>query len=170
MAKSRAQKQKAFEELVEKIKRQKSIVFFDFTGMKVEDMTKLRKKMKEEGSEIKVVKKTLLKIVLEKLGIFLDAKKLKGEVALAFGFEDEISPAKLCYQFSQGNPNLKILGGFFEGKIRETEEIITLAQLPSRELLLAKLMQSMAAPLSNIIMVLKGNIKGLINILAKAKT
>ena len=139
MAQSKAQKQKVVEELAEKIEKQKSIVFFDFTGLKVKDLSQLRKKMKAESSEIKVAKKTLLKLALKKAGLELDVEKLKGEVALAFGFKDEISPAKLCYQFSLNSPNLKILGGFFEGKVRDAEEIIALAQIPSKDELLAKI-------------------------------
>lgn len=139
MAQSKAQKQKVLEELVEKVGKQKSIVFFDFTGLKVKDLSELRKKMKAEGGQIKVVKKTLLKLALQKAGLEIKVEKLKGGVALAFGFKDEISPTKICYQFSQANPNLKISAGFFDGKIREAEEIIALAQIPSKEELLAKI-------------------------------
>ena len=138
MAQTKAQKQKVVEELIDKIERQKSIVFFDFTGLKVKDLSQLRKKMKSDGSEIKVAKKTLLEIALKKAGLDLDVEKLKGEIALAFGFKDELSPAKLCYQFSLTNPNLKILGGFFERKPREADEIIALAQIPSKDELLGR--------------------------------
>lgn len=140
MAQTKVQKKKIVEELTEKIEGQKSIVLFDFTGLKVKDLSTLRKKMKTEGSELKVAKKTLLGLALKKAGLELDVKKLKGEIALAFGFKDEISPAKLCYQFSQKHPNLKILGGFFEGKVRGADEVIVLAQIPPKEELLAKIL------------------------------
>ena len=169
MAQSKAQKQKVLEELAEKIEKQKSMVFFDFTGLKVKDLSALRKKMKAQGSEVKVAKKTLLKLAFKKAGSPSIVEELKGEVALAFGFEDEIAPAKLCYQFSKENPNLKILGGFFEGKIRGAEDIVALAQLPSREELLAKLVSSMSAPVSNFVYALQYNLKGLIYSLSLIK-
>ncbi|MDP1538797.1 MAG: 50S ribosomal protein L10, partial [bacterium] len=74
------------------------------------------------------------------------------------------------YQFGLANEKLKILGGFLEGKFKEAEEIIALAQLPTKEGLLAKLVGSIASPISGLINVLQGNIKGLITVLAKAKT
>jgi len=139
MAQTKEQKQKIIDELTEKIEKQKSLVFFDFTGLKVKELSQLRKEMKSKGSEIKVAKKTLLRIALQKAGLEFDIKKLKGEVALALGFKDEISPAKLCREFSLKNQNLKILGGFFEGKSMNTDEVIALAQIPSKNELLTKL-------------------------------
>lgn len=169
MAQSKAQKQKIVEDLQEKIEKQKAIVFFDFTGLKVKDLSRLRKKMKQDRSEIKVVKKTLFDLALKKAGLKAEIRKLKGEIAAAFGFEDEIAPAKICYQFSQENPNLKILGGFFEGEFKGAEEMTVLAQIPSREELLAKLVWSISAPVSNFVYALQYNLKGLINILSLIK-
>ncbi len=139
MALTKTQKQKVVEDLREKIAKQKSMVFFDFTGLVVKNLSLLRKKMKREGAEIKVAKKTLLQLALKNAGLEFDVEKLKGEIAIALGFKDEISPAKICYQFSQENPNLKILAGFFEGEFREAEEIIALAQIPSKDELLSKI-------------------------------
>jgi len=170
MALTREQKQKILEQLKEKIAKQKAIIFVDFTGLKVKDLSGLRRKLKAVGNELKVVKKTLIDLVFKKSEFKIETKKMKGEVALIFGYEDEISPAKATYQFSQENSNLKILGGFFEKKFREAAEIIALAQLPSEKELLAKLVGSVSAPISNFVNVLQGNIKGLIIVLAKAKT
>lgn len=170
MALTKVQKQKVVKELTEKIEKQKSIVFFNFAGLKVKDISALRKKMKADGSELKVAKKTLLALALKKAGLDFDIKILKGEVGLAFGFKDELTPAKLCYQFSQEKPNLKILAGFFERKPRDASEIIALAQIPSRKELLAKLLGSVSAPISNFVYSLQYNLKGLIYVLAKAKT
>ena len=139
MALTKVQKQKVVEDLKEKIEKQKSMAFFDFTGLKVKDLSALRKRMKRENSVIKVAKKTLLGLALKKAGLEISIEDLKGEIAVAFGFKDEISPAKICYQFSQENPNLKILGGFFGEKLRDAEEIIALAQIPSQEELLSKI-------------------------------
>lgn len=172
MALLKAQKQKIIEDLKEKIQRQKIIIFCDFTGLKVKDFSDLRTKLKITGNELKVAKKTLMVISSKNFNATLaeEIKKMIGEISLVFGYQDIISAAKTVWQFSENNPNLKILGGFFEGKIRQAEEVIALAQLPSKEELLAKLMRSISAPVSNFVNVLQGNIKGLIYVLAKAKT
>jgi len=171
MAQTKAQKQKILDQLKEKIARQKAMIFVDFTGLKVKDLSNLRKKLKGiTGDEIKVAKKTLLGLALKSAKLELEIKKIPGEIAVVFGYQDEISPAKIIWQFSQENPNLKILGGVIENKFREAEQIITLAQLPTKEELLAKLVGSIFAPVSNFVNVLRGNIKGLIYVLAKAKT
>ena len=167
---TREQKQKILEELKEKIEKQKTIIFVDFTGLKVKDFSSLRKKLKANDNELKVAKKTLMDILFKKVKLEVEAKKLPGEIALVFGYKDIISPAKIVWQSSQENPNLKILGGFLENKFFEAERIIELAQLPTREELLAKLVGSIKAPISNFVYVLEANIKGLIYVLAKART
>jgi len=170
MALTKVQKQKILDELKEKIAKQKVMIFADFTGLKVKDLSNLRKKIKAADGEIKVAKKTLLGLAVKGAGLEFEAKKIKGEIALVFGYKDEISLTKIIYQFAEANPNLKILGGFLENQFRTAEEIITLAQLPTKEELLSGLVRSVSAPISNFINVLQGNIKGLIIVLAKAKT
>lgn len=167
MALTKAKKQKIIEELKEKIAKQKIMIFVDFTALKAKDLFHLRKKLKETGNEIKVAKKTLMGVAFKEAKLEIDPKKLPGQIALVLGYQEEISPAKIVWQFSQENPNLKILGGFFEKRFWETEEIIALAKLPSREELLAKLVGSFSAPILNFVNVLKANIKGLIYILIK---
>ena len=170
MALTKAQKKKILDELKEKIAKQTVMIFVDFTGLKVKDLSSLRKKLKSVGNEIKVAKKTLMGIAFKKAKLEIEPKKMSGEVALVFSYKDQISPAKMVYQFSQENPNLKILGGFFENKFREAEEIIALAKLPSREELLAKLVGSISSPISNFVNVLQANIKGLLQVLTQVKT
>jgi len=152
---TRVQKQKIIEDLKEKIARQKAMIFVDFTGLKVKELSNLRKKLKGTGDEIKVAKKTLIGLALKSAKLEIEAKKIKGEIAVVFGYKDEISPAKVIWQFSQEHPNLKILGGFLENKFREAQDLIVLAQIPSKEGLLAKLVGSISAPVSNLVNVLQ---------------
>jgi len=166
---TKTQKQKILEELKEKIARQKAMIFVDFTGLKVKDLSNLRKKIKMVGDEIKVAKKTLLELALKSAKLETEIKKIPGEIAVVFGYKDEVSPAKTVYQFSKENQNLKILGGFLENKFREAQDFVTLAQLPTREELLAKLVGSISAPASNFVSVLQANIKGLIYALSAIK-
>jgi len=170
MVLTKVQKEKILEDLEEKIAKQKAMIFVDFTGLRVKDFSSLRKKLKAVGEEMKVAKKTLMGIAFKKAKIEIETKKLPGEIALVFGYKDELMPAKIVYQFSQEYPNLKILGGFFGNKFLETEKIIELAKLPTREELLTRLVGSISAPMSNFVSVLEANIKGLIAVLAKART
>jgi large subunit ribosomal protein L10 len=170
MALTREQKQKIIKELGDKIGRQKAIVFVSIENLKAVELFGLREKLKKADCLLAVVKKTLLKIAFKEKKIDFDKEKLEGQPALVFGFKDGISPAKIAYQFSQENENLKILGGFFENKFIEAEEVIELAKIPSRQELLARIVGSISAPISNLANILQGNIKGLINVLTKAKT
>ncbi len=169
MPKTKEQKKKIIDDLKEKIARQKTIVFIDFTGVKVEDMFNLRKNLKKTNSQLKIAKKTLISLALKDSGLKAEIDKLEGELGIVFGYKDEISPAKTIYQFSKENPNLKILGGFFENKFKPAEDFIALAQLPSKEELLARLTGSISAPISNFVRVLEGNLKGLVCVLSAIK-
>ena len=165
------QKKKIIEDLKQKLEQQKIMVFVDFTGLKVKDLFELRKKLKSANSQFKVAKKTLFKITLKDYDLDLSqiVTKLKGEIAVIFGFEEVISPAKIAHQFAVANPNLKILGGYFEGKYREAREIIILAQIPSRDELFAQLVRGISTPISNLVSILEGNLKGLIFTLSAIK-
>jgi large subunit ribosomal protein L10 len=169
MAKSKEEKKKILEDLRENVKKQRVMVLVNFTGLKVKDFFELRKRLKSANSQIKVIKKTLLDLVLKEFSPDFVQKidQFKDQIAIVFGFGDEISPAKILYQFSLENPNLKILAGYFEKKIREKEEIITLAQLPTKNELLARLVGNLSAPISNFLNMLEGNIKGLIYVLSR---
>ena len=168
MAQTKEQKQEVIEDLKEKIDQQESITFVDFKGLKVKDLANLRKTIKKAGGQLKVAKKTLINLVLGKSGLKLK-EELKGEIALIFAFEDPISPLKDTYKFSQTNENLKMLTGIFGGKFIGQEEVITLAQLPGREELLARLAGSIFSPVSGLVNVLQGNLRGLVYVLSQIK-
>lgn len=173
MALVKAQKQKILDELKEKIDKQKSVVFADFTGLKTKDLVKLRKEMKKNDCELKVAKKTLISLAFKGKKIALDAKKLKGEIALAFGYGDEIMPFKIIYNLSKENEKIKIIGGLVAKDLLDDKKAIELAQLPTQKELLAKLVGSLGAPISGIVNVLAGNLRNLVSILcqlSKVKT
>jgi len=169
MALTREQKKKIIERLKENIDKQKSMVFVSLENLKAKEIFDLRKKLKESDCLLMVVKKTLLKIAFNEKKLKIDEDKIKGQFALIFGFRDEILPAKIAYQFSLENKNLKLLGGFFDGKFRDLEEVIVLAKTPAREELLAMVVRSVSAPVFNFVNVLQGNIKGLLYILSAIK-
>ena len=169
MAVSKTQKQKILNDLKDKVAKQKAIVLASITGVKVKDLTRLRKEIKTQGGELKVAKKTLISLAFKDKKITLDAKKLEGEIALGFAYGDELSPFKILFNFTKGNENLKILGGLIGQELLTKEKAIELAQLPTRTELLARLVGSIQAPISNFVYALQYNLKGLIYLLTKIK-
>jgi len=168
MPKTKAQKKQIVEKLGESLTKQKSVVLFDYKGLKVGDMNALRKDIKKNDGKLEATKKTLVNLVAKKGG-FDFGETLSGHVAMAFSFKDVIAPIKAVYTLSKTNENVKILAGIFEGKIISKEDVIALAQLPSREELLAKLVGSVSSPMSGLLNVFQGNVKGLVYVLSNIK-
>jgi large subunit ribosomal protein L10 len=166
---TRAKKEEIVKELSEKLGRQKSIVFADFTGLKVKDLAVLKAKLRAQNAEFKVAKKTLMNVAFREKGIEADPKSLAGEIAIVMGYGDEVAPAKMVYEFSKTNQNIKILGGLLENKIIALEQVLQLAKLPSKQELLGKLVGTLSAPSRNFVGVLQGNIRGLVTVLSKIK-
>jgi len=172
MALKKEQKQEILKDLKEIISKQKSVIFVDFSKVKSQDLFSLRKRLKEAGCMLKIGKKTLVRIAFGQSGISVwdrIKKSVPGQLALVFGIEDELSPAKISNQFTKTNENLKILGGIFENRFVGREEVLVLANLPSRNELLKKMLGSISAPVSGFMNVLQGNIKGLTVVLSKIK-
>lgn len=142
--------------LKEKIEKAKSIVFVDYKGISVNQDTKLRKNMREAGTEYLVAKNRLFKIALKEAGVednFDDV--LEGTTSFAISYEDAVAPAKVAYEFSKNKEIaqkeiFQIKAGLLDGKRMAYEEVMALAQLPSREELLAKLFFVMKGPVSKL--------------------
>lgn len=170
MAVTKEKKQKIISDLKDKVARQKAIILVAISGLKVKDLSELKKRLKAVQAELKVAKKTLANLVFKEYKIDFHEEDFKEETAFIFGFKDEISPAKAAYQFGLSNDKLKILGGFIKNKLNSKEEMIALAQLPTRDELLTRLVGSIKAPVSNFVYALKYNLKGLTYLLTKIKT
>lgn len=170
MALNKKQKTKTIEDLRKMFSQQKAVILIGITGLKVKDFFQLRNKIKLIDGKLRVAKKTLMKIVFKENKLEFEEDKFKEEVALVFGFQDEILLAKTVEQFAQNNQKLKILGGYFNNNFIEGKEVITLAQLPTKNELMARLVGSLNTPISNFVSVLGGNIKGLITVLTRVKT
>jgi large subunit ribosomal protein L10 len=159
------QKKKIVKNLAEKIKSSKSVVFSDFKGLKVKDLTKLKKELRETGVSFAVFKKTLINIALKEAKIDLDAKEMEGQIAVSVSTQDEVAAAKIIEKFAKTNENLKITGGILGNKIMSIEELKALAKLPGKDELLAKLVGTLNAPVSGFVNVLAGNLRGLVQVL-----
>src|SRR3989339_10176 len=157
MALNKDQKKKQLESLKEKIVNQKSIVFVDFSKVASDKMFTLRKKLKEEGCNLKIGKKTLIRVAFGQAGISfwnVMKKSIPGQLALVFGIEDEIAPARISNHFSKDNENFKILGGIFESRFIDREKVLVLANIPPRNELLGRLVGSLASPMASFVRVL----------------
>ena len=166
---TKQQKQQLIEELADKLKRQKGLVFTDFRGLKVGEIEDLRKELKETGIEYKVAKKTLIKLALEKAKKKIDISQFKDSVALAFGFQDFITPAKIISKFAKEHKDLEILGGLMDDEFLTVDGVKELAKIPSRDELLAKFVGSLKSPIEGFINVLEGNIRNLLLIFKQIK-
>ncbi len=169
MAIKKEKKKEIIKDIKKKFEKQKTTVFVNFKGIKAKDLFTLRETLKKDKCQLRVVKKTLLDIVLKEKKINEIKKKFAGEVALIFGFEDEVAPARIVHQFSKKNESIKILGGIFENKFVEKDQILALAQLPSKAELYAKVVGAINAPVSGFVNVLGGNIRGLVYVLSQIK-
>lgn len=169
MPKTKAQKGEIVEKISQNLAKQKAMVFVDFAGLKVKELLGFRNQLKKIGGNVQVVKKTLFRKALKDNNIELDAKKLQGEVAAVFAFEEPITTIKATYQFAKTNEHLKVLGGYFEQMVYEAAALKEISMLPSKEQLLGQLVGTFASPISGFANVLQGNIKGLIIALSAIK-
>ena len=167
---TRTQKSKIIENLKEKFEKQKITIFTDFHGTSVAKAQILRRLLKKDNAEYKVAKKTLLDRALDESGISVKTKEFEGEVGVTFGYGDQVAPAKNLVQFKKGNETFKILGGILEGKILTEKDVVALAKLPSREILLAQVLGAMQSPIRGLAQVLQGNIRNLVVVLNKIQS
>ena len=137
-------------EIKEKLEKAQAIILADYQGLTVEEDTQLRKNLREAGVEYKVYKNTLVKIAAKELNIEGIDAYLEGPVAIAFGYEDVTAPARILYDFSKDHKKLELKAGVVEGQFYDKASIEQLASIPSKEVLIAKLLGSIKSPLSKL--------------------
>ena len=165
-------KQAFVAELAEKLKNSACGVIVDYKGITVADDTKLRKDLREADVKYTVVKNTLLKRAAEDAGIEGLDPVLEGTTALATSEEDYVAAAKILCEYAEKNKNFEIKSGYVDGGVLGVDEIKDLAKLPSKEVLVAKALGGLNAPISGFVTVLNGNIRGLacvLNAIAEKK-
>ena len=151
----RQDKEKVISQIKEKINLSQGFFIFEYHGLTVEDITGLRRKLKAGGGELKVFKNTLVKKAL----IGTETEKVigtdfKGPLACAFGYKDVVAAAKVLIEFEKNEESLKLKAGVLKDKKLLLNDIKQLAKLPSREVLLGKLVGSLASPLRGWVNVL----------------
>lgn len=155
------------EEMKEKLQSAQGAVLVGFTGLTVADATKLRRKFREGNVEYKVIKNTLTRIAANEIGYEGLSGVLEGPTALAYSTEDAVAPAKILKEFIKETKTeaLTVKAGICDGKIIDAAGVDELANLPSREEMLAKIVGSMQAPISGLVNVLQGNIRNIVYVL-----
>lgn len=166
---AREEKAKTIEEIKENLSGSSSAVLIDYKGLTVEEVTELRKEFRENGVHYKVYKNTLMQIAARQLNMEDLIPHLKGQTAIAFGTEDPVAPAKILAKNMKKLDKMEFKVGLVDGKVISVDEIKTLAELPSREELLARMLRSMNAPVSGLVTVLNGTIRSLVYALNAVK-
>ncbi len=159
------EKIKEVESMTEKLKSAKSAYITEYRGLTVAEITELRNKLRDAGSEYKVVKNRLTKIALEQTGLSAFKDHFQGPVAMAITQADPVKPAKTLVDFAKAHDKLKIKAGFLDKNALSLDQIKALANLPSREVLIGKLVGSLSSPIYGFLRVLQGPSYGLVNVL-----
>src|SRR5437868_6329232 len=146
-----AEKAQAIDEAKDWYKRSKGLVFTDYRGLKVKDMQVLRANLKAKGGELHVLKNTLFRLAAGADAETLPAELHNGPTAIAFIFEDETGCAKALVDYAQTNKNLQVKGGFFSGRVMDAKQVTALSKLPPRDVLIAQLIGTIIAPLTNLV-------------------
>ncbi len=144
------EKKQIVSSMAEQFKTAVSGVFVDYCGLTVEEDTQLRNKLREAGVEYKVIKNTLTRFAAKEVGFDELDPILNGPTSLAISMTDEVAPAKVIADFAKTHEQLEIKAGFLDGKVLALDEVKQLAATPNRETLLAKLLGSLNAPISNL--------------------
>lgn len=148
--------------LTDKIANSKTLVLVDYRGLTVEQDTELRVALRKAGVKYEVVKNTLTRFAMNNNGYSELDTYLNGPTAIAYSYEDVLAPAKVIAEFAKKFEHLQIKVGIVEGKIFAEDEIKALAELPSREELIAKVLAGFNAPITGFVNVLNGNLRGLV--------
>jgi large subunit ribosomal protein L10 len=158
------------QEIQEKVARSQIGILADFKGLKVEDMTRLRRSLQEAGGELKVVKNTLLsRAAAGDSPVAPLSPQLTGPNALTLGYQDPVALTKVLIKFAQERPLLKIKGGVLGGQVLSVKDLEALSKLPAREVLLAQLLGVLQGVPTALVTVLAGVIRNLLGVLVALK-
>lgn len=148
-------KAKQVEEIREKLEKAQSVVVFDYRGLTVEEVTNLRSEMRKAGVEYVVLKNHIVNRAAQANGVGESFHNyLKGPSAFAFGYDDAVAPARILKDTVKKLKKCEIKGGIINGVVTDAAGMNTLADLPSREQLIARLLGSMMSPISKLAIVL----------------
>ena len=157
-----AEKKKVVADLKEKISRATVMVVSDYHGYSVKQITELRKKLRSEEAEIRIIKNTLLERAVEESGFSQLKDQLKGSTALLLGYKDAVTPLKILVKFIKDNEKGAIRAGVVDKSLFGANELTEMSRLPSREVLIGQVVGGFKAPLYGLANVLSGPIRKLV--------
>ena len=149
MNNNRTLKEAKVAEIKEKLQKANTVVINKYQGLTVEEDTLLRKNLREAGVEYKVYKNTLVTIAAKELGLEGIVEYLEGPVSIAFGYEDVTVAARVLNDFAKDHKKLELKAGIVEGEVYDEAKIKQLATIPSKEVLIAKLLGSIKSPIAS---------------------
>jgi large subunit ribosomal protein L10 len=166
---NRTEKQELANELKDRFARAKVAIFADYKGLTATQADDLRRQLRATEAEVKVIKNNLGRLISKDGAMGADAKGVLdatvGPTLVAFAFKDPAATAKVIHKFSKDNEALKLKDSLFGAKLMSASSIADLANLPSREVLLAKLLGTLNAPITNFVGVLAAVPRGLVTVL-----
>lgn len=179
MAKTRAQKEELVLKLQEKLGKAKAVVFTDYKGLNMKQLSALREQLRDQQAEFSITKNTLLKLALQstvyslpstaEVGSRKSEDILNGPTATLFAYDDEISPIKVLVKALKDAAIGKIKMGFLGAEILDENKILTLASLPTKDELRGQVVGVLVAPLQGMVSVLGGNLRNLVYVLNEIK-
>lgn len=150
-------------EMHEKFARARAAILTEYSGLKVEEMRELRTKLRGVDAELKVIKNTLASKATEGTAMEGIREYFKGPIAVVFGYDDPIGVAKIVKEFSaKAKAKLKLRVGVIDGKTVQKNDILAVAELPAREVLIAQLLARMKSPVAGFVFCLKGTLNKLV--------
>lgn len=156
------QKKQIVQEIKDKIDRAQAVVLVDYRGLNVEEVNELRKKYREAGVEYKVYKNTMMRFAFKEAGLEEFNNYLTGPSAIAFSYDDPVSAAKVTNEFAKEHDKLEIKAGVVDGEVIDVNRVKELANLPSREVLIAQVLGGLNGPITGFANVLQGTIRKLV--------
>ncbi len=166
MALSRAEKEKLAKELAEKMAQAKGAAVFSFKTLTVADSAALRRELRKTGGRVQVIKKRVFRRAAEAVGAQIDFSKVEGSVAVTWSNEDMVAPAKASFEFVKSHKDSsQLVAGVLEGTAISREQVENLATLPGKDEMRAKLVGTLAAPISSFVGVLSSTLRGLPGVL-----
>ena len=165
----RPEKVAQVQNLKEKFSKAQGLVLVEYQGIPAPEMVRLREFLKERGLEFRVIKNALARIAALEVGLEGLAEYLRGPNAIVVGYDDPAVPFRAVRELRKDFPQLRVKVGLFEGETIPPQEADKIAELPSREELLARLAWAMAGPIRGLAVALSGIIRKLAVVLAEVQ-
>ena len=166
MAITKDKKNELVADLTELLSNAKATVFAKYQGLTVAELQELRKAARENGVKIKVVKNRLVKVAMGQIAVYKDTDTtgLTGQLLYAVSDSDEVAPAKILAEFAKSHDALDLVGGFSDlGKALSTDEVKTLAAMPTKNELIAQVVAQLLSPVTDSVSALAGGLSGIVS-------